>query len=62
MGIMLAKLVNHSPPALDLQASLVTSCQHPARVCYTGKPIENTFYCHFKTIVVSICNILSLPA
>ena len=61
MGIMLAKLVNHSPPVLDLQAFL-GFCQHPARGCYTGEPIENTVYCHFKTIVVSSCIILSLPA
>lgn len=61
MGIMLAKLVNHSPPVLDLQAFLGFS-QHPARGCYTGEPIENTVYCHFKTIVVSSCIILSLPA
>ena len=36
----LEKLVNHSPPASDLQAFLRFS-EHPKWVYYVGKPIEN---------------------
>ena len=43
------KLVNHSPPARDFQAFLV-SCQHRKWVYCTGKPMENAVYCIYKTI------------
>lgn len=41
------KLVNHLPPARDLQAlqALIVFSQYPVWVYYAGKQIENAVYC-----------------
>ena len=47
VGRTLVNLANHSPPACDFQALLV-SFQHPACVYYAGQPIENAVFCLTK--------------